>query len=92
MFFGSNSHTNKKPPRAIGRGEVTFDVGEVLDGTDTSDTRTVRMGAPVTSGASETAPSYARGTRLLVSGSDDQAWGCGGTVYYDEETAAAWRS
>jgi hypothetical protein len=41
---------------------------------------------------SESPPSYAVGTRLLVSGEDQIVWACGFTRYFDEETAAAWRS
>lgn len=48
----------------------------------------------------ESAPAYAVGSRLLVSGeprwggaplADAIAWGCGFTRYYDESTAADWR-
>ncbi|MFD1948854.1 hypothetical protein [Nocardioides aestuarii] len=77
---------------AIEGGEVAFEVHETFGDGDLPAERTVRMGAPVTPTHSEAAPSYSVGTRLLVTGSGAQAWGCGGTLYYDEETAAAWRS
>lgn len=78
----------------IGDEGATFEVGEWLVG-DGPGTVTIRMGAPTTSDRSESAPSYSVGTRLLVSGETDDgmtAWACGFTRYYDEETAAAWRS
>jgi hypothetical protein len=75
----------------IDRGAVTFEVHETFLG-DLPATYVVEMGAPVTAGHSEAAPSYSVGSRLLVSGSGDEAWGCGGTLYHDEESAADWRS
>lgn len=78
----------------IGGAGVTFDVHEWFVG-DGPATYTVRMSGPTTSGMSESAPSYFVGTRMLVSGEQDGgpiAWACGFTRYYDEETAAAWRS
>ena len=71
---------------AIDDGRVTFDVH------GTGESVTVDMAPPVPSRRSDTAPSYSVGTRLLVSGDDGTAWGCGWTRYYDEETAADWRS
>jgi hypothetical protein len=75
----------------VGSGAVTFEVHESFLG-DLPATFVVEMGAPVTAGHSEAAPSYSVGSRLLVSGSGDEAWGCGGTLYYDVESAADWRS
>ena len=78
----------------IGDGGVVFEVEEWLVG-EGPRSFTVRMRPPTKSGMSESAPSYFVGTRLLVSGERDDApvaWGCGFTRYYDEETAAAWRS
>lgn len=76
---------------AIDDGEVTFEVHESFRG-DLPATYVVAMGAPVTPGHSEASPSYSVGTRLLVSGSGREAWGCGGTLYYDAESATDWRS
>ena len=76
---------------AIDDGRVTFEVHESFRG-DLPATYVVEMGAPVTAGHSEASPSYAVGTRLLVSGSGSEAWGCGGTLYYDAGSAADWRS
>ena len=83
---------------------VTFRVEEWFVGEGPA-TFTVDMLAPTKSEASESAPSYHVGSRLLVSGEDRWgeasedgsledpiAWGCGFTRYFDEETAAAWRS
>lgn len=70
---------------------VTFEVHEWFVG-DQPATVTVRMGGPTQPGMSESAPSYSVGTRLLVSGEEDTAWACGFTRYYDEQTAATWRS
>ncbi|MGH3346875.1 MAG: hypothetical protein ACRDO4_07815 [Nocardioides sp.] len=76
----------------IGIGDgVTFEVHEWFVG-DQPRTVTVEMGGPTQSDLSESAPSYSVGTRLLVSGEEDIAWACGFTRYFDEETAAAWRS
>lgn len=77
---------------AIDDGRVTFEVHESFGGSDLPARRTVVMGAPVTPDRSEASPSYSVGDRLLVSGSGVTAWGCGRTVYYDEATAAGWRS
>lgn len=76
---------------AIDGGKVTFEVHESFRG-DVPATYVVRLGPPTTPGHSEAGPSYSIGTRLLVQGSDGSAWGCGDTVYYDEETAAERRS
>ncbi len=76
---------------AIDDGEVTFTVHESFSG-ELPATYVVEMGAPVKRGGSETGPSYSVGTRMLVSGAGDAAWGCGATVYFDEESASAWRS
>jgi hypothetical protein len=76
---------------AIGDAGVTFDVREWFVGGDAA-TVTLTMAGPTQSGMSESPPSYAVGTRLLVSGEDRIVWGCGFTRYFDEETAAAWRS
>ncbi len=76
----------------IDGGQVTFEVHETFGETDLPATTVVTLGAPVSPGPSETSPSYSVGTRLLVSGDDGTAWGCGATRYYDEATAAEWRS
>jgi len=79
---------------AIGDGQVTFTVQEWFVG-EGPESYTVRMRPPTTSGMSESAPSYFVGTRLLVSGEQDEepiAWSCGFTRYFDEDTAAGWRS
>lgn len=70
---------------------VTFDVGEWFAGGDAA-TVTLKMAGPTQTGMSESPPSYSVGTRLLVSGEHPIVWGCGFTRYFDEETAAAWRS
>jgi hypothetical protein len=70
---------------------VTFEVREWFVG-EGPQTFTVRMGAPTRSRVSESAPSYFVGTHLLVSGELGVAWDCGFTRYFDEDTAAAWRS
>ena len=79
---------------------VTFAVTEWFRG-EGGATVTVDMDAPTdVTAAGETVPSYAVGTRLLVSGEprwggapldDPIAWGCGFTRYYDASTAADWR-
>ncbi len=76
---------------AIGEAGVTFDVREWFAG-GVATTVTLTMAGPTESSMSESPPSYAVGTRLLVSGEDQVVWGCGFTRYFDEETAAAWRS
>jgi hypothetical protein len=38
------------------------------------------------------APSYSVGSRLLVSGADDEAWGCGEALCYDAVSGADRRS
>ncbi|MGZ5398677.1 MAG: hypothetical protein ACXWDL_00970 [Nocardioides sp.] len=76
---------------AIGASGATFEVNEVFAG-DVPGTVTVDLGPATTSRASESSPSYSVGTRLLVSTIGSTALGCGDTRYYDEETAAAWRS
>ena len=75
----------------IGEGEVTFEVHESFRG-DLPATYVVEMGGPEKSRASETGRSYSVGTRMLVVGARGEVWGCGRTVYYDEETAADRRS
>lgn len=76
---------------AIGDAGVTFDVREWFAGGDAANV-TLTMAGPTQSGMSESPPSYTVGTRLLVSGEDQIVWGCGFTRYFEEETAAAWRS
>ena len=76
---------------AIGASGATFEVNEVFAG-DVPATIIVDLGPTTTSRASESSPSYSVGTRLLVSAVDSTAMGCGATRYYDEETAADWRS
>lgn len=77
---------------AIDDGAVTFDVNEWFSGDDRPATVVLEMAAPVRGRASETGPSYSVGTRMLVEGAGRTVWGCGRTVYYDEETAADRRS
>lgn len=77
---------------AIDGSQVTFRVNETFSGTDLPATFVVEMGRPVTGRATETGPSYAVGTRMLVVGDGGKVWGCGRTVYYDEEVAAERRS
>lgn len=87
----------------LGYAGVTFDVHEWFAGGDDA-TTTVDIdhpgGDPSRDVGDELGPSYAVGTRLLVSGAhrwgletdeDLIAWGCGFTRYYDERTAAVWR-
>jgi len=76
---------------AIGVSGATFELNEVFDG-DVPDPVTVDLGPATTSRASESSPSFSVGTRLLVTTLDSTALGCGATRYFDEETAAAWRS
>jgi len=79
---------------AIDPGGVTFKVTEWFVG-EGPPSYTVQMRPPTISDMSESSPSYFVGTRLLVSGEQDEApiaWSCGFTRYFDEETAAAWRS
>ena len=76
---------------AIGASGTTFEVNEVFAG-DVPDPVIVDLGPATTSQASESSPSYFVGTRLLVSTVGSTAMGCGATRYYDEETAAGWRS
>ena len=76
---------------AVGLSGATFEVNEVFAG-DVPDPFTVDLGPATTPRASESSPSYFVGTRLLVSAVSATAMGCGATRYFDEETAAAWRS
>ena len=76
---------------AVGDSGATFAVNEVFAG-DVPDPVTVDLGPATRSRASESSPSYSVGTRLLVSALGTTAMGCGATRYYDEETAADWRS
>jgi hypothetical protein len=79
---------------------VTFKVSQWFRG-GSGPTATAVMQAPLPRNfiASEAGPPYTVGTRLLVSGEAIggqgsgrlQAFSCGYTRYYDEETAAAWR-
>jgi len=94
------SVTDRGDSGDLGYAGVTFAVEEWFVG-DGPATFTVDLGAPEKVPMSEAGASYGIGTRLLVSGEDRWgegglvdpiAWGCGFTRYYDEETAAAWRS
>lgn len=85
----------------LGYAGVTFRVEEWFGPGTGPSTFTVDLGAPTKSRMSESAPSYGVGSALLVSGedrwgagglADPIAWGCGFTRYFDEETAADWRS
>ncbi len=71
--------------------DVTFEVSEVFSGEPTEEVR-LRVPPPTVSGRTDAAPSYFVGTRLLVSAVDGFARSCGFTRYFDEDTAAAWRS
>lgn len=84
----------------LGLAGVTFEVGEWFAG-GSGTTATVDMPLPVeeSHGLSEGGPSYAIGSRLLVSGeprwggtqlADAIAWGCDFTRYYDPATAKSW--
>ena len=70
---------------------VTFEVHEVFAGNLPAEV-SIDLGPTTTSRASESSPSYSVGTRLLVMSDGSSAIGCGATRYFDEETAAAWRS
>jgi hypothetical protein len=70
---------------------VTFEVHEVFAGDVPGEAR-IDLGPATTQGPSESGPSYSVGTRLLVTADGATAIGCGATRYYDEGTAAAWRS
>jgi hypothetical protein len=76
---------------AVGSTVVTFEVHEVFAG-DVPDEVRIDLGPATTSRRSESGPSYSVGTRLLVKVDGTSAIGCGATRYFDEETAAAWRS
>jgi len=78
---------------------VTFAVNEWFSG-GKSATVTVGMDPPAEHSLREGVPSYAIGSRLLVSGEprwggapldNAIAWGCDFTRYYDAPTANAWR-
>ncbi len=72
---------------------VTFEPREWFVGErDLRATTSVGMAPPTDPGPSETGPAYGVGDRLLVSGDDRIAWGCGFTRYYDTGTARAWRN
>lgn len=96
-------------PQAVTSGHVvpshatvTFTVNEWFRG-GSGHTATVTMSSPVerrdSEDSDEWGPSYAVGTRLLVSGTAlSGSWGntplagvCGLTRYHDQQTAAAWR-
>jgi hypothetical protein len=90
------ARTNRTPAEDYGLNGVTFAVSEWFHG-GTGDTVAVDLPPP---GAGESAPSFAVGTRLLVSGeprwggaalADPIAWPCGFTRSYDAATATAWR-
>lgn len=95
--------TTDRADAVLGLVAVTFEVREWFGG-GTGETVTVDMfppGPDQPDQASESAPSYGVGTRLLVSGEprwggeplqDAIAWTCGFTRYHDEATAAEWRS
>lgn len=95
--------TTDRADAVLGLVAVTFEVHEWFGG-GTGETVTVDMfppGPDQPDQASESAPSYGVGTRLLVSGEprwggeplqDAIAWTCGFTRYYDETTAADWRA
>ena len=84
--------------RSMRTAAVTFTVHHWFRG-GTGATATAIMPAPLPPEVyvSEYGPAYTLGTRLLVIGAARpgsgrlQAWGCGYTRYYDEQTAAAWR-
>jgi hypothetical protein len=94
--------TNKAGKGALATMAVTFSVNEWWRG-GTGGSATVDMMSPggTAQAYDEQGVPYEVGTRLLVSGEprwggqpldDAIAWGCGFTRYYDEGTAASWRS
>ncbi len=104
-----SAHSNRPDRGHLDLAGVTFAVGEWFSGGSAS-TFTLDMDAPmvgtgdppmvVAGGLNEGVPSYAVGSRLLVSGeprwggshlTDAIAWGCEFTRYYDSATAASWR-
>ena len=95
------SAPNAQPSMGADSVPVTFKVNEWYAG-GSGTTVTVDLTPPGVVAATEDAPpTYAVGSRLLVSGEprfggaplqDAIAWGCGFTRYYDEATAAEWRS
>jgi hypothetical protein len=90
-----------RPGELRGLVGTTFEVHEWYAG-GSSATVTVDMPPPGSRRSmSESPPVYEVGSRLLLSGEhrwggatmdDALAWGCGFTRYYDEATAATWRS
>ena len=96
------SVTNRSDGADLDMVGVTFAVHEWFAGSS-DDTFTVDMPPPTqgSQASSENAPTYTAGSRLLVSGEprwggqpheSPIAWTCGFTRYYDQETAAQWRT
>jgi hypothetical protein len=86
--------------QGLGYVSVTFLVHEWFTG-GSNDTVTVDVASPDWDANPQTAPSFAVGSRLLVSGEPRWggepleaavAWGCGFTRYFDDTTATAWRA
>lgn len=75
---------------AVDGDTITFTVNEWFRGGE-GDT-TTRRGASTLGGITSAGPSVSLepGTRLLVAGDDDFAWGCGFTQPYDAAVAAQW--
>lgn len=95
------SRSDRPDRGAVDLVGVTFSVQQWFAG-GTGATVTVDMPPPLEEGQGGTAevvPSYAVGSRLLVSGEprwggspldNAVAWGCGFTRYYDQQTAESW--
>jgi predicted small secreted protein len=93
--------TRKRPATGVSsRRAVTFHVNVWFTG-GTDDTAVVDMTQPtlLPSQQERMLPTYAVGTRLLVTGEPDSpgptmheavAWGCGFTHYYSPDTASQW--
>lgn len=78
---------------AVADDSVTLDVTEWFKGADRPAAITLQ-GASTLSAITPNGPAttLTPGTRLLVAGDAEFAWGCGFTQPYSEATAAAWRT
>lgn len=70
--------------------EVTYEVNDWFAGGD-ADTLTLRSWDFIVAGGPDD-PVTTVGTRLLVSGDSDMAWGCGFTREFSESEADVWRA